>query len=397
MARSRTVIVAGAGIGGLAAALALARAGFRVVVAERAPKLEGIGAGIQLTPNASRALSVLGVLDRLRERAVEARALVVASGRSGQPIVEAAFMPAADRAPWLLAARADLQQELYLAAADQPDIELEFAAEITDAAEHPNGVTAFSARGDRGTEHNGLALIGADGLWSATRLRLHPRTTPIFHGFVAWRTLIPVSRVPAPFAEPVVRLWLGPGAHLVHYPVSAGAEINVVAIFADPWRSEDWSGGADPAALMKAFESWAAAPRALLAVAGEFRRWALHDLAPLARWGKGAVTLLGDAAHPMLPFLAQGAAAALEDALVLGRRMKGASDVTAALRAYERERAPRTARLQTASRTTGAYYRMDGPLALARNFALRALGGEFLMKRNAWIYRYDTRNDQPSA
>ena len=287
------------------------------------------------------------------------------------------------------ASRADLQQELYLAAADHPDIELEFGAAIADAAEHPRGVTALSARADRGTEHNGLALVGADGLWSGTRLRLHPNSTPIFHGLVAWRALIPAARLPAPFSEPVVRLWLGPGAHLVHYPVSAGAAINVVAIFADQWRSEDWSGAADASALGPVFDSWAAAPRALLSAAGEFRRWALHDLPPLARWGKGAVTLLGDAAHPMLPFLAQGAAAALEDALVLGRRLKGAADVPAALRAYENERAPRTARLQTAARTTGAYYRMDGPLALARNLAISAMGGEYLMKRNDWIYAYD--------
>jgi salicylate hydroxylase len=390
VARSRTVIVAGAGIGGLAAALVLAKAGFRVILCERAAKLETIGAGIQLSPNATRALAALGVLERLRERAVEAQSLKVGDGKTGAVIVEAPLKAAsADGAPWLLAARADLQQELYLAAVDHPDIEIELGTTITDFAEHPRGVTAHSSRPGKGKEQNGIALIAADGLWSSIRTRLHLEARPVFHNLVAWRTVLQASQVPAPFSEPAVRLWLGPGGHLVHYPVAGGARINVVAIFADPWRSEAWNAAADAKSLAPAFERWAAAPRAVLAGAGEFRRWALHDLPPLTNWGRGALTLLGDAAHPMLPFLAQGAAAAIEDALVLGRHLKGASDVPAALRAYETERASRTARLQTAARSTGLYYRLSGPLAFARDLALRAMGGEGLIKRNEWIYDYD--------
>ena len=390
MARSRTVIIAGAGIGGLAVALVLAKAGFRIILCERAAKIETIGAGIQLSPNATRALAALGVLERLRERAVEARSLKVCNGKTGAVIVEAPLAAAsADGAPWLLAARADLQQELYLAAADHPDIELELGTTITDFAEHSRGVTAHSSRLGKGTERNGIALVAADGLWSSIRTRLHLDARPVFHDLVAWRTVLQASQLPAAFSEPAVRLWLGPGGHLVHYPVAGGARINVVAIFPDPWRSEDWNAAADAKSLAPAFERWAAAPRAVLSAAGEFRRWALHDLPPLTDWGRGALTLLGDAAHPMLPFLAQGAAAALEDALVLGRHLKGASDAPAALRAYETERASRTARLQTAARSTGLYYRLSGPLAFARDLALRAMGGDGLIKRNEWIYDYD--------
>ena len=390
MARSRTVIVAGAGIGGLAAALVLANAGFRVVLCERAAKIETIGAGIQLSPNATRALAALGVLERLRERAVEARSLKVCDGKTGAVIVEAPLNAAsADGAPWLLAARADLQQELYLAAVDHPDIELELGTTITDFAAHPRGVTAHSSRPSKDKEQNGIALIAADGLWSGIRTRLYPDAKPVFHNLVAWRAVLQAAQVPAPFSEPAVRLWLGPGGHLVHYPVAGGARINVVAIFADPWQSEDWNAAADAKSLAPAFERWAAAPRAVLSAVGEFRRWALHDLPPLPRWGRGALTLLGDAAHPMLPFLAQGAAAAIEDALVLGRHLKGASDAPAALRAYEAERRPRTRRLQTAARSTGLYYRLSGPFAFARNVALRTMGGEGLIKRNEWIYDYD--------
>lgn len=389
MARSRTIVVAGAGIGGLAAALVLARAGYRVVVCERAPKLEAIGAGIQLSPNATRALASLGVLDALRERAVAARALVVGDGWSGSAIVEAPL--AAADAPWLLAARADLQEVLYRAAADHPDIEFEFRTTVGDVARHPRGITTFADRPGKGAEISGLALIAADGLWSKTRALVQPDAKPVFHRLVAWRALVPAKRLPAPFRDPVVRLWLGPGGHLVHYPVAGGADINVVAIFSDEWESQDWSSTVDAASLPEIFGGWGEAPRNVLAAAREFRRWALYDLPALPHWGDGAVTLLGDAAHAMLPFLAQGAAAALEDAIVLGRHLGGANDIAAALRAYERARMPRTARLQAASRATGLAYRLGGPLALARNFALRALGGDYVVRRNEWIYRYDAR------
>ena len=389
MARSRTIVVAGAGIGGLAAALTLARAGYRVVVCERAPKLEAIGAGIQLSPNATRALQALGVLDALRERAVAARALVVGDGWSGSAIVEAPL--AAADSPWLLAARADLQEVLYWAAADHPDIEFEFDAALADVARHPRGITAFAARRGKGMEISGLALIGADGLWSKTRALLQPDAKPTFHKLVAWRALVPARRLPAPFRDPIVRLWLGHGGHLVHYPVAGGADINVVVIFSDAWESEDWSGTVDAAKLPEIFGGWGEVPRGVLTAAREFRRWALYDLPALSRWGDGAVTLLGDAAHAMLPFLAQGGAAALEDAVVLGRRLGGTNDVVAALRAYERERGSRTRRMQSASRLTGLFYRMGGPLAFARNFGLRAIGGEYVVRRNEWIYRYDAR------
>jgi salicylate hydroxylase len=389
VARSRTIVVAGAGIGGLAAALMLARAGYRVVVCERTPKLEAIGAGIQLSPNATRALAALGVLDALRERAVAARALVVGDGWSGSAIVEAPL--AAADSPWLLAARADVQEILYWAAADHPDIEFEFGATLADVARHPRGVTAVAERRGRAMEISGLALIGADGLWSKTRALIQPDVRPVFHKLVAWRALVPAQRLPAPFRDPIVRLWLGPGGHLVHYPVAGGADINVVAIFSDAWESEDWSGAAEAAKLPEIFGGWGEAPRGVLAAAREFRRWALYDLPALSRWGDGAVTLLGDAGHAMLPFLAQGGAAALEDAIVLGRRLEGASDVVAALRAYERKRMPRTQSLQTASRLTGLFYRMGGQLAVARNFALRALGGDYVVRRNEWIYRFDPR------
>lgn len=389
MARARTILVAGAGIGGLGAAIALGRAGFRPLVLERAPKLEEIGAGIQLTPNATRALERLGALDAVRERAVEAAALVVSCAETGGELARAPLASAVKRygSPWLLTLRADLQRALRRVADDIVDIELELGTEVTDFAAHARGATALTARGRRSDEQTGIALIGADGLRSTIRGRLHGDGAPAFHGLVAWRALVPAAGLPKTFGEPAIRLWLGRDAHLVHYPVAGGEQVNVVAIFPGDWKGDGWSAPADRAQLPAACKSWAEMPKLLIDAARRFSRWSLADRPPLKAWGNGRVSLLGDAAHPMLPFLAQGAGAALEDAVALGRHLKHRSDVEQALRAYEAERAPRTARMQSAARFTGRVYHARGILRWARDLKLR-WDAEKLVDRYAWIYRY---------
>lgn len=389
VARARTILIAGAGIGGLSAAIALARAGFRPLVLERAGRLTEVGAGVQLTPNASRALDRMGALDAVKRRAVTAKSLIVASGETGVEFARAPLGDAEARygAPWLLTMRADLQRALQVTAEDNVDIEVEFGTDVTDFAAHARGTTAHILKDGKSDERFGIALIGADGLWSKIRARLHGEEKPASHGLVAWRTLIPASALSAQFSEPIVRLWLGRDAHLVHYPVAGGEQINVVAVFRDTWQGEGWSAPAALKNLPDACDRWSDLPQRVIAAAKSFTRWSLADREPLKRWGDGSVTLLGDAAHPMLPFLAQGAGAALEDAVALARHLKHRADAEEALRAYESERAPRTNRMQAAARFNGRIYHAGGIVRWARDLKLR-WDADRIVDRNNWIYRY---------
>jgi salicylate hydroxylase len=389
VARASTILIAGAGIGGLAAAISLAKSGFRPLVMERASKLEEIGAGIQLTPNATRALDRLGLLSAVRERAVMAQGLIVANGETGSELARAPLGDADRRfgSPWLLTMRAELQRALLAAAEDIVDIEFMYGTEVTDFAAHARGTTALTRDGGRNDEQIGIGLVGADGLWSRVRARLHGDEPPAFQDLVAWRALIPAGGLPAVFAEPVVRLWLGPSAHIVHYPVEGGAQINVVAVFRDTWRAERWNTPGEIAKLPSVCDRWAEMPQRVIAAAKSFHRWPLADRAPLKHWGEGRVTLLGDAAHPMLPFLAQGAGAALEDAVALGRHFRHRGDVAEAMRAYESERSPRTTRMQRGARFNARIYHADGWLRWARDLKLR-WDAEKLIDRHDWIYRY---------
>ena len=244
-----------------------------------------------------------------------------------------------------------------------------------------------------------MGFVGADGLWSAARACLGERSRPQSARRTAWRALVPAEAVPAEFREPVVNLWIGPEAHLVHYPVRAGEAINIVAIAADAWEGIGWSTRSDRDELLMRFseKDWAHPVRALLAKPDQWLKWALYDRPPLYRWGRGAATLLGDAAHPMLPFLAQGAAMAIEDAAVLADALVHVTGGTAAaMRHYENQRRRRTARVQAAARTNGRMYHLSGPAALIRDLAMRTiLGGELMLRRYDWIY--DWRPPGPSA
>jgi 2-polyprenyl-6-methoxyphenol hydroxylase-like FAD-dependent oxidoreductase len=394
VASSRAVVIAGAGIGGLTAALTIARQGYRVVLLEQAERLEETGAGIQLSPNASRILIGLGLRERLEPHVTAPQELTLANARSGRVLARAPLGPTIEQrygAPYWIIHRGDLQSALLEAVAAEPDIALRLGTRVDDFATHSNGITVAAHSQRETIEERALALIGADGLWSRLRGRLGHGAAPRFAGHTAWRALVPADAVVCELSIPTVNLWFGSGGHVVYYPVKGGRLINVVAIMRDDWHEPGWSAPGERDEILARFRAraWRGPPREILCAADRWLKWALFDAAPLPYWGRGPVTLLGDAAHPVLPYLAQGAAMAIEDAAQLGRcaREENASgDLAGAMRLYEQRRLARTALTQRESRRNGAIYQRSGVAGFMRTLAVAAIGGERLISRYDWLY-----------
>jgi len=397
------VIIAGAGIGGLTAALALARSGFRVVVLEQAERLEETGAGIQLSPNATRILSELGLGEELKQRGVTPAALRVLAARSGREVLRMPLgEPAAQRygAPYWLIHRGDLQAALAAAAMRNFDITVKLGLHVDDFVAHANGVTV-SAHGRAGmVDERGTALIAADGLWSAARAQIGYGGAPRFAGRTAWRALVPAKDVALQSREPLIQLWLGRDAHLVHYPVRGGNLINIVAIMEDSWNAPGWSEPAARADLLRRFppRHWAPQALSLVSAPDAWLKWALYDRRPLLSWSQGPVALLGDAAHPMLPYLAQGAAMAIEDAAVVARCLaRMPDDPAAALRAYSAARRARAWKVQRLAARNGARYHLTGVRAGLRDALMRTLGGTWLLRHYDWLYGWRPPRASPPS
>lgn len=396
MALTRTVIVAGAGIAGLTASLTLAAQGFRVVVLEKAERLEEAGAGIQLSPNASRILVELGLKDVLARRAVTPESVTILSTRAGGEIARMPLGQAAEfraGAPYWVIHRADLQAALQAAVNDHPDIDLRLGCQFEDVTKHAKGLTVMQRRGNSRQEELAVALIGADGIWSSVRGHLFPDVQPQFSGLIAWRGTLDATALPPEYTAPRVQLWMGADAHLVTYPISAGRQINVVAIVSGSWNRPGWSAPGDVNEIKAAFATarWPATARMLIGAVDGWRKWALFTLPDLGRWSEGAVTLIGDAAHAMLPFAAQGAGMAIEDAAVLAKALgdstgENTAGVPAALKRYARMRRGRVLKVQRMARQQGRIYHLSGPAAIARDLAIRAIGPQRMLARQDWIY-----------
>lgn len=384
--QSRALIVGG-GIGGLTAVIALARNGMSATLLERSIFADETGAGIQLGPNATRVLAGLGVLDAIQAVAFKPDVLRLFDGVSGGTLASVPLGRAAEErygAPYLTFHRADLHAALLATCKGLGAIDLRDGFEVTEVESVADGVTATGADG---TQVEGSSLVAADGIWSSLRDRIAPHASLRFSGATAWRALLPRDQVPAPFNAPGVGLWLGPRAHLVHYPVRGGKDVNIVAVVEGGGAKQGWNLRTEPGVLLPAFHRWASPAQALLEGVESWRCWSLFRLKPLHRWASGRVALLGDAAHPVLPYLAQGAALAIEDAVALASSLKTCGgDPVAAFPLYEKLRMRRTARVQAQAARFGRIYHLRGPAALARNFVLKRKGAESLLRSFDWLY-----------
>jgi salicylate hydroxylase len=380
------ILIAGGGIGGLGLALALARRGRRAIVLERKDSFDTAGAGIQLGPNGTRALHELGLRAALEPHVGKPAALEVFDGARGTTLARlplGAWLAARHGTSYWVAHRGDLLSCLLAAVEEKRHTELLTAREVKAAHETSTGVIAVLASGERIA---GSALVGADGLWSAVRTHLEPARKPVFAGATATRAVLAVDAVGS-LATDVVGLWLGRGAHVVHYPVRGGRQLAVVLIAREAWESREWDASVDAAHVRPFLERFARPLVEVMARVATWRKWALHALPALPAWSRGRITLLGDAAHPVLPYLAQGGVMALEDALVLSKCLAAAdADIAGALARYAARRQARAARVQVMSARAGRIYELKAPLAWGRDLALRLASPDWLMARYDWLY-----------
>lgn len=387
MMKQDPLLILGGGIGGLAAALALAKIDVPTIVIEQAKEFGEIGAGIQLGPNGYRALMTLGLEGEAMKLGVFPDELVFMDSMTGKRITAIptgdAFQQRFDF-PYTLIHRADLHTTLLDAAKKSDLIELVTGARIDNIIE---GATVKLETSDGRTFH-GSALIGADGLWSRTRQLVVGDGSPVVSGHIAYRAVLPTASVAEEFRQNAMVLWGGAKHHLVQYPLRGGDLFNLVAVFHSDKYAEGWDTTGDAAELHRCFADACDVVQALLSKIDAWRMWVLCDREPVKNWSKHNITLLGDAAHPMLQYLAQGACMAMEDAVVLSRAIaQSRDDLPAAFQHYQRQRYLRTGRCQVMARVHGEFYHAEGVKAEMRNIMLSARTAEQSYAGLDWLYQ----------
>ena len=383
------VVVGGGGIGGLAAALVCARQGVPVQLLERAAQLSEVGAGIQIGPNVTRILQAWGLGDALAQVAAFPKRLQARDAQTGQVLGSLRLAERSQNlygAPYATIHRADLQNLLHDAAL-ATGVPVRLGNAVQGWRETAEGLQVNTADG---TCVQADALIGADGVWSAVRQQLLGDEAARFTGHLAYRALVAQADLPAHLRSDEVTVWMGPRLHVVHYPVRSGQWLNVVAIVHGdkPAQADAWDSASHAQALMQAMGAVNHDLHERLASVPAWRQWALHDRPPVSapsQMAQGRVALLGDAAHPMLPFLAQGAGMAIEDALVLAQCLaQGTGSVPTRLQAYAEQRWARNAQVQARAIRNGSIFHAQGLVAMGRNMSMRLMG-ERLMDV-PWLY-----------
>jgi salicylate hydroxylase len=389
IARRTSIAIVGGGIGGLTAAASLLRAGFDVQVYEQARALSEVGAGINIGPNASRILHRLGIADELGRTGVKPVTFDQRRWDDGRILLRSPLgeeVEAVFGAPYYTLHRGDLHRALVdVIPADR----LHLAHRFTQVIDHGDRV---EARFENGASVSADALIGADGIHSVVRHALFGPEKPRFTGCVAHRGIVSAHCLTHLGLEFRNQIWMGPGQHFVHYFVSAGTLVNFVAVTEeDTWLRESWVDRGKVSDVLAAFQGWNNQVLSIIDAADETYKWALFDRNPLARWSVGRVTLLGDSCHPMLPFMGQGAAQAIEDAATLkGCLSKFSTDVPAALRLYERLRLPRASLLQGMSEANKIRFHMpDGQAQRERDAEMASGATDWSWAAIAWLYEYD--------
>ena len=383
------VAVVGGGIGGLAAAISLLQAGLDVHVLEQSRAMREVGAGLQVSPNASRVLHRLGLADKLAKLGVRPSAFHQRRWQDGRTLLKTPLADAVVNAfghPHYQSHRGDV---LAMLVAAFPSERLHTGHRLARFVHQSDCV---EAEFDNGTNVTAGVLIGVDGIHSTVRESLFGLTSPHFTGCMAYRGLVPTDRIEHLDVEVNAQIWMGPGKHIVVYYVAAKRLLNFVGIIEqDTWTRESWTDRGDVKDLRAAFVGWDPNLRAIIHAIDETFIWGLFDRAPLPRWSVGRVSLLGDACHPMLPFMAQGAAQALQDGATLTACLKKYSDVVEALRRYEALRLPRATHIQGMARANKIRFHLpDGSAQRERDAKMAEGGTDWSIKAIAWIYGYDS-------
>ena len=390
--QAQPILIAGGGIGGFAAALALAKRGFKVKVLEQAPEIGEIGAGIQLGPNAFNAFDALGIGDRARARAVYTDYMVMHDAldeyRVGRIETGDAFRKRFGN-PYAVIHRADIHSSLVEGAQENGDIEIKTNCRITDVAQDENGVTVTDQNGQT---YAGQALIGADGVKSVVREK-YVGDLALVTGHVVYRAVVPKAEFPEDLQWNAASIWVGPNCHLVHYPLRGGEEYNVVVTFHSREQEEWGVKDGSKEEVLSYFQNICPKARQLIELPKSWKRWATADRDPIDQWTYGRMTLLGDAAHPTTQYMAQGACMAMEDAVTLGEALRiSDNNITQAFAIYQQARVSRTARIVLSSREMGKLYHAQGVQRLVRNDLWRDRPSERFYDAMEWLYNWNVDN-----